>query len=266
MTTHRFFVHPDWIERNLVIVTGPLVHQLRNVLRMRRGDGIVVLDNSGWEYQVELDEVAKERVVGRITHKRLAIGEPRTKVRLYQGVLRGRHFEWVLQKGTELGIVEFVPVICDRCLMSSLDDISSEKMTRWQRIVLEAAEQSNRGRLPRLHDPILFSQACEQTRREGLSIMLWEGERSISLRDALQAKSSREYGQQGSSANNRRPFSVSLQIGPEGGLTNEESELASRYGVQMVTLGPRILRAETAGLVAATAVLYEFGDLAYTET
>ena len=266
MTAHRFFVHPDWIQRNLVIMTGPLAHQLRNVLRMRRGDGIVVLDNSGWEYQVDLEEVAAERAIGRITHKRLAIGEPRTKVRLYQGVLRGRHFEWVLQKGTELGIVEFVPVICDRCLMSSLDDISSEKLTRWQRIVLEAAEQSNRGRLPKLHTPILFSQACEQTRHEGLSIMLWEGERSVSMRDALWAGGVREQGRGGSDGRERRPFSVSLQVGPEGGLTKDESELAARYGVQMVTLGPRILRAETAGLVAATSVLYEFGDLAYTAT
>ena len=263
MTEQRFFVRPDWIERNVVTITGPLVHQIRNVLRMQPGDAMVVLDNSGWEYQVALDQLDRDRVTGLITHKRLAIGEPRTKIRLYQGVLKGRRFEWVLQKGTELGIVEFVPVISDRCLMSSLDDISPAKMTRWQRIILEAAEQSGRGRLPRLHSPILFSQACEQTRQEGLALMLWEDERSLCIKKALQRDTLRRAEGRGGRERPRRPFSVSLQVGPEGGYTEEEAEIAARYGVHMITLGPRTLRAETAGMIAAAAILYEFDDLAY---
>lgn len=253
MTTHRFFVPPEWVGQNEVVLTGAVVHQIRNVLRMRPGEGITVLDNSGWEYQVELTAVEQERVTGRIIRKALATGEPRTKVALYQGVLRGRHFEWVLQKGTELGIVEFVPVICDRCLMSSLEDISATKITRWQRIILEAAEQSGRGRLPRLQSPMLFPQACGKAREEGLALMLWEGEQAVSLRERL--------GRGALSSTGRRPFSIGLYIGPEGGFSEEEVNLAKGYGIRTASLGPRTLKAETAGLIAASAILYEFGDL-----
>jgi 16S rRNA (uracil1498-N3)-methyltransferase len=262
VTTQRFFVRPEWIQEGSVQISGPLSHQISSVLRMRPGDAVIVLDNSGWEYEVELKQIDKERVIGQVAQKRLAIGEPRTKVRLYQGVMRSKRFEWVLQKGTELGIVEFVPVICDRCLMSSLDDISEARMTRWQRIILEAAEQSGRGRLPRLHSPILFPQACERTRQEGLALTLWEGEETTSLKRALQSGDAMASGRPG--ARSRRPFSISLHVGPEGGLTPDEVQMARRYGAIPVTLGPRVLRAETAGIVAVSALLYEFGDLEYT--
>lgn len=264
MTQHRFFVHPEWLQENRLVIQGDLVHQIRNVLRMRPGDRIIALDNSGWEYQVGLDSIEKDAVTGQILQKTLAPGEPRTKIRLYQGVLRGRNLEWVLQKGTELGIVEFVPLISDRCLMSSLDDISAAKITRWQRIILEAAEQSRRGRLPRLQPPLMFSQACEQTRQEGLALMPWEGEHQVSLQDVLGKEDQRqEAGDEARSRHpKRRPFALSLIVGPEGGFTDDEAALARRYGIRTLTLGPRVLRAETAGLVAAAAILYEFGDLA----
>ena len=262
MTTQRFFVHPDWIRQGAVQITGPLVHQMRNVLRMRPGDQFVVLDNSGWEYQAELEDIDAAMASAHILQKRLAIGEPRTKIRLYQGLLKGRHFEWVLQKCTEIGIVEFVPVISDRCLISSLDDISSDKMQRWQRIILEAAEQSHRGRLPRLHQPVLFSQACDQIRQAGLGMMLWESETKSALKDILQASFVAGRTTKGRP---RRPFSISMLIGPEGGFTQEEADLAQQYGLRTITMGARILRAETAGLVAATAILYEMDDLAYAD-
>ncbi len=257
MTTYRFFVQPEWLQQNSVAIAGTLVHQIRDVLRMKPGEKIAVLDDSGWEYEVELDAVEEEQVVGHVLHKALATGEPRTKITLYQGVLKGHHFEWVLQKGTEIGIVEFVPVICDRCLVSSLDDVSASKIARWRRIILEAAEQSRRGRLPRLQSPILFPQACDQTRQSGLALMPWEGERDVALRDLLPRETRTTTKGRGT----RKPFSVGLLIGPEGGFTQEEVELAKRYGVHTLTLGTRILRAETAGLAAAAAILYELGDL-----
>lgn len=253
MTSQRFFVHPDWIQRGRVTFSEAVAHQIRNVLRLRPGDRITVLDNSGWEYDVELEKVEQGEAIGRIRHKKLAGGEPRTKITLYQGVLKGRNLEWVLQKGTELGIAQFVPVICDRCILSSLDDISPAKITRWQRIILEAAEQAGRGRLPQLRPPTLFSQACTQSKEAELSILLWEGERTTSFRHLLE-NNAEITGQ-------RRPFSISLHVGPEGGYTEEEVALAKRYGMHTLSLGPRILRAETAGLVAAAILFYALGDL-----
>jgi 16S rRNA (uracil1498-N3)-methyltransferase len=261
MTAKRFFVSPESIQGDQVSITGNLVHQLCHVLRMRQGDQLVLLDDSGWEYAVELGEINKERIMGRVLHRTLATGEPRTKITLYQGVLKGHHLEWVWQKGTEIGIVEFVPMICERCLMSSLDDISTAKTARWKRIIQEAAEQAHRGRIPHLQPPMLFSQACDHTRRGGLNLMLWEEESEETLRHLLYPEQSAEWnlGEKRKSA--RRPFSIGLLVGPEGGFTREEIELARGYGIRTLTLGKRILRAETAGLVAAALTLHEFGDL-----
>ncbi len=242
---HRFFVPPEWIDGGRVALGGSLVHQIRHVLRLRPGDHVVVLDNSGWEWEVELTSVGPESVEGRVVHKGLATGEPRTKITLYQGALKGRNFELVLQKGTELGVVEFVPVISDRCVIASLDDVN-KKRERWQRIILEAAEQSRRGRLPHLRPAMLFALACERAQRtEGLSLMPWEEASQHSLRRVLTS---------------RRPFSVNVFIGPEGGFSPQEVALAQGYGIVPITLGPRILRAETAGLAVVAAILYELGD------
>jgi len=258
MTTPRFFVSPVAFRQNRVELDGAVVHQIRNVLRLRPGDEVILLDDTGWAYDVELEVIEREQICGTVMRKALATGEPRTKITLYQGVLKGHHVEWVLQKGTEIGVVEFVPVICARCLMSSLDDISSAKMARWERVILEAAEQSRRGRLPRLRPPVIFSQACEQMRRSGLALMPWEEETTASLREALLSQESAPSAREG---NPRRPFSIALLIGPEGGFADEEIELARRYDIRTVTLGARVFRAETAALVAATIVLHTFGDL-----
>jgi len=256
---HRFFVSPDQLEGDKVTITGPAVHHIRDVLRLGSGNPIVVLDNSGWEREAEIVEVGREQVVGKVLSRTLATGEPRTKISLYQGVLKGSHFELVLQKGTELGIVEFVPLISQRCVIASLDDVD-KKMSRWQRIVQEAAEQSRRGRLPHLQSAMLFSQACERARQTGgLSLMPWEEEKKVNLKLVL-GKEEKAKGKK-TPAFPSRPFSISLFIGPEGGFTSEEVRLAQRYGIVPITLGPRILRAETAGLVAAAAILYELGDL-----
>lgn len=244
---HRFFVSPDQFEDDKVTITGPAVHHIQNVLRLGPGDRIVVLDNAGWEREVEIVEVGREQVVGRVLSKKLAAGEPRTKISLYQGVLKSRNFEFVLQKGTELGIVEFVPLISQRCVIAGLDDVN-KKRGRWQRIIREAAQQSRRGRLPKLQSAMLFPQACERAKGTGgLSLMPWEEEKRANPKLVLEKED--------------KPFSINLFIGPEGGFTFDEVTLAQRYGIVPITLGPRILRAETAGLVATAAILYELGDL-----
>jgi 16S rRNA (uracil1498-N3)-methyltransferase len=222
---------------------------------MGPGERVLVLDNSGWEYEVILDEVRAGRVAGRIAVEKLASGEPRTKITLYQGVLKGRHFEWVLQKGTELGVVEFVPLISERCIIADLEDVE-KKRRRWERIIMEAAEQSRRGRLPQLQQALILPAACERAKRmAGLMIIPWEGEHSRNLKSTLVSE------EKAASSRRKRPFSISLFIGPEGGFTPDEMGLAASYGAIAVSLGPRILRAETAGIVAVAAILFDSGDL-----
>ena len=239
---HRFFVPPECISQDGVIITGNLVHQLRNVLRLGPGDEIIVLDNSGWEYLVRLEEVERGRARGAIQDKSPSTSEPRIQITLYQATLKGDTFEFVLQKWTELGLAGFIPIICQR----SVANVSDNKVSRWWRVIVEAAEQSRRGRVPLLYPAITFEEACRS--QSGLSLLPWEGEGEQGLRPLL--KKIRGH-----------PRSLNLFIGPEGGFTKEEAELAQKSGVIAVTLGGRILRAETAGLVCASAILYEYGDL-----
>jgi 16S rRNA (uracil1498-N3)-methyltransferase len=256
---HRFFIPSSWIQGNSVSITGPQAHQIARVLRMRSGDLIVVLDNSGWEIETRLVAVERDAVKGEVRCRRLARGEPRTKITLYQAVLKSNHFEFALQKGTELGIVEFVPVIADRCVVSDLE-VVEKKRRRWEWIIQEAAEQCRRGRKPALRSALLFPRACEEAQKSGgLSLIAWEEEGEQSLRDMLREDPA------GANTEVRReswpPFAVNLFIGPEGGLTAAEIGLARRYGLMPLTMGPRILRSETAGLVAAAVILYEMGDI-----
>ncbi len=257
---HRFFVQATAISGDSVTLPEPTVHQIRNVLRLQVGDEIAVLDDSGWEYYVELSSIGLSEAQGVIKRKTLCRSEPRTKLTLYQSLLKGDKFEWILQKGTELGVVEFVPVVANRCVIGSVDDVSKTRLQRWQRIILEAAEQSQRGKLPRLQEPLLFAQACERGRRADLALMPFEGEHTRSIATML-APDATPVTIQGKTSTLRRPFSLSVYIGPEGGFTPREVDQAVQYGIVPVSLGRRILRAETAALASAAIILYQLEEM-----
>lgn len=254
---YRFFVSPETVAANPVVLTGQLAHRISRVLRRQRGDRVLLLDNNGWAYELELTGFGPETVEGQVVHRFLATGEPRAKITLYQGLLKGQGFETVLEKCTEVGVVEFVPLLCERCVVGSLTGVEEHRQQRWERIIRGAAEQARRGRLPRLAPVIMWQLACQRARRTDLSLLPWEGAKEPSLREVLEGQP--EAAEEGSRT---RPYSISLFVGPEGGLAPEEVQVAQSNGVQVVTLGPRILRAETAGLVAAAAILYALGDLA----
>jgi 16S rRNA (uracil1498-N3)-methyltransferase len=242
---HRFFLPADWIAEGTVVITGKLVHQLRHVLRLGAGDHITVLDNSGWEYEVELQKVDSSKVEAKVIGKFLAVAEPRTKITLYQALLKRSNFEFVLQKCTEIGVIGFVPVICERCVAGEPD---GKRLGRWRSILIEAAEQSRRGKLPALHSLTSFTEACRSA--SGTSLLPWEGEKVRGIGDFLRSRAKTE---------NVTVFSIF--VGPEGGFSHHEVETAQSCGIVPVSLGHRILRAETAGLVAAAVTLYELGDM-----
>lgn len=205
----------------------------------------MVLDDSGWEYQVELRALGREKAEGTVLGKALSPGEPGTGITLYQALLKGSSFELVLQKGTEIGVSGFVPIICDRCVAA---DPGSSRLSRWHKVILEAAQQSRRGRLPALQAPTQLRAACESAK--GISLFLWEDERKQGLRTVLRSLL----------ASGSVP-EINIFAGPEGGFSPGEVDIARSCGIEPVTTGHRILRAETAGLVAAALALYECGDL-----
>jgi 16S rRNA (uracil1498-N3)-methyltransferase len=220
---------------------------LRDVLRLRVGDHVSVLDNTGWEYEIEITGITRSHVTGAIYSKRHIEG-PITVITLYQALLKSSNFNFVLQKCTEIGVSSFVPLICERCVAKAPDD---KKQERWHKIITEAAEQSRRDRIPTLEPALDFKQACQIV--ANLSLLAWEGETASDLRSLLQSK-----------AASATHHSVNLFIGPEGGFSPDEVDFAQHLGIVPITLGRRVLRAETAGLVAATAILYEYGDLSHS--
>jgi len=247
---HRFFIPPEWIDQEIVVIRGKLVHQIRNVLRLRGGDHIVVLDDTGWEYKAELARVTRDHVKGVICEKRLA-AEPATRITLYQALPKSSKFEFILQKCTELGVSGFVPVICERCVAGRPRD---KRVERWYNIIVEAAEQSRRGRLPTLEPALPFEKACQSA--IGLSLLAWEREKTSGLRSVLRSEIYRKR-----IISEKHYLSVNLFIGPEGGFSPLEVEFARDCGITPISLGGRVVRSETAGLVAATAIFYECGDL-----
>ncbi len=302
---HRFFVAPELLQQtnNNISLPKDLAHQVRDVLHLQPGEQLTLLDNSGDEGVATIVATGKTGVDVRLLERRAGKSESNVRIILCQGLLKSARFEWVLEKGTELGVAVFSPILCRRS-MAGLEDAGASKLQRWQRIIQEAAEQSGRARLPQLLPIRPLIHALNDIPAGAIVLMPWEEERGRTLRDALEGsvlpratarvptpphptpaltmaddvEAAGSHGKGGGGADVRRgplrspwgegsaglegmpqqdQLTVVLFIGPEGGLMAEEVELAQRYGAQAVTLGPRILRAETAALVAVANVMYE---------
>ena len=245
---HRFFVPPAWLGSDPLVLHRPLTHQLSRVLRMRPGEHIVLLDNSGWAYEVVLETIAPDRATARLVARMQPETETAIHLTLCQSLTREKKFDWVLQKGTELGVAAFVPLITEHSLLGETMRLSATKLDRWQRIVTEAAEQSGRACVPEVARPMSFVEACASIGDGTLGLVACVGEGAVSLRRILEGE--------------RRPWEkIRLFIGPEGGFSPEEMAGARDAGLRLISLGPRILRTETAGIVAIAAILYALDEL-----
>jgi 16S rRNA (uracil1498-N3)-methyltransferase len=245
----HFFVPPAWLQRDEIHLIAPLAHQLSRVLRARAGEHIILLDDSGWAYEVELDRVTPDLSTAHIVAQTQPPTEPRVRLTLYQALTREKKFDWVLQKGTELGVSSFVPLVTQRGLINERDEVDDAKLARWQRIVTEAAEQAGRARRPQVLPAQTLRQACRSVPTNGLALIAWVGGETIPLRAAL------------CTLDGVPPREICLFIGPEGDFTPEEVADARQAGILPVSLGARILRTETAGLAALAAILYALGEL-----
>jgi 16S rRNA (uracil1498-N3)-methyltransferase len=245
---HRFFVPGAALAQQPVVLTGDVAHQMRRVLRLAPGARVTLLDGEGWAHEAEVLAITARDVRLSVLARTAAAGEPRVSITLHQAVLKGERFEWALQKGTEIGVSAFAPLVTERTIIDDLQAVEG-KRERWQRIIREAAEQCGRGRVPLLLPAQLLRSAVKGPAQGGaLRVIPWEGERSLALGEALRT------------CNFSSDTSIELFVGPEGGFTETEIDWAQRHGVKAVTLGPRVLRAETAGLVAAAAILYHAGE------
>lgn len=243
---HRFFISPESFSSSEVTFPAEKARQIARVLRLKPGMQVWALDGRGMEARVELTQVEARKVRGQIIAQQPALGEPRVELSMYLCLTQREKFEWMLQKCTEVGAGSFVPVISSRSLVQSTAE-TEHKRERWERILQEAAEQCGRGKIPQLQAALNFQQALKAAQQSGARCILpWEEERSCSLQQALGGE---------------KPACVALLIGPEGGFSEEEAAAAVDTGFQLATLGRRILRAETAAVVAAALTLYELGEM-----
>ena len=240
----RFFVRPGAVEGVEVSLPPELARRLATLLRLKRGARVVLADGRGSDYEVEITALTPRSGSAAVVVERPSPPESRVDVVLYQSLVRPQRFELVLVKGTELGVARFVPLVSGRAQVKT--EGGSQRAERWRRIVTEAAEQCGRGRVPAVDPPAAFAEAVRTA--PGLRLLPWEGERAKGLRSSLRGAKP-------------KPATVSLFIGPEGGFSEEEAALAREAGCVTVSLGRRILRSETAGIVAAALVMHELGEL-----
>lgn len=240
----RFFVDKSQIGDGYVSIIGDDVKHISRVLRLREGDEIIVCDKCGMDYTCALTEVSPDKVLAKIICEKESQTEPEIEVTLYQGLPKSDKMDYIVQKCVELGISKIVPVITKRVVALPRD--TEKKISRWQKISYEAAKQSGRGVVPEISDAISFDKALSEISKEdALGIMPYECERDGKLSSVLKSSKKKK---------------ICILIGPEGGFDESEVVKAQEAGVKTVTLGPRILRTETAPLAVLAAIMYELQE------
>ena len=238
----RFFVPAESLQGDRVFVTGEPYHHLRNVLRIKAGAILLLLDGFGQCCEVQLEQLHSEQATTRVI-RRWQETDAALPITLLQALPKGDKFDLVLQKGTELGVSCFQPLETEHAIPSLNAARLSKREQRWQRIISEAARQSRRNFLPELKPLQKLAMVLEQPSGD-LKLVLWEAG-SVALAEVLPEAP---------------PTGVALLIGPEGGFSATEIKTITAAGFQAVHLGPRILRTETAGLAATPILQYLYGD------
>ncbi|MBA4493132.1 16S rRNA (uracil(1498)-N(3))-methyltransferase [Paenactinomyces guangxiensis] len=241
----RYFISPEQRDRDRIRISGEDVHHIKNVMRSRPGDQLVCCDGRGNDYLAEIIEIDPAAVLCRVIDKSSSLGEPETKVTIAQSLPKGDKLEWILQKGTEIGAVRFLPFVSERTIVKIDARKAAKKRERWQRIVKEAAEQAHRGFIPEVASPVSWTGLLEEIHRTEEALIAYE-KGGVPLAKSLAQISSKQ---------------ILLIIGPEGGFTESEVAGAQRAGAIPVTLGSRILRTETASLAALSCILFARNDL-----
>jgi 16S rRNA (uracil1498-N3)-methyltransferase len=247
---HRFFVDSQDIDDQQVHFSSPESRHIERVLRLREGDTVLVFDGSGWEYQVELmGRDTSGNVTGQIVHKEYQDREAPFKLSLVQGIAKGEKMDTIIQKAVEIGIDSIHPLLTERTVVKLEGPKVKQKQERWQSISRQACKQCRRNKVPPVFPPVELASFLEQHQDQPI-LMLYESEQERSIKQVLR--------------DNLLPCETQpwyLLVGPEGGFSEAEAALAQQKGAVLVGLGPRILRTETAGLLAAGIILYELGDL-----
>jgi 16S rRNA (uracil1498-N3)-methyltransferase len=240
MATPRIF-HPSPIsEQTVVELSDSAAAHLVRVLRMGPGEPLLLFDGQGQEYEAHLDTTTKKRATAAVSRVVRQEPEPSLTLHLGQVISKGERMDFTIQKATELGISEITPLWSQRCEVRLNQERLQKKCEHWQKVAQSACEQSGRCRVPTIHPPKTLSQWTEATQAESKLVLHPHNQKALREQTT--------------------PNSLALLVGPEGGFTEEEIRQCQQHGFDGLTLGPRVLRTETAALAALAVLQYQWGD------
>lgn len=241
----KYFTEPENIKDGFIEIFSDEAKHILNVMRMEIGDTLTICDGQSNDYLCRICETGKNCLKAKIEETTKSESESKTKITLYQGLPKSDKMELIIQKCVEIGVCRIVPVITERAVVKIEKGAKEDKKTeRWQKIAESAAKQSGRGIIPAVERPMKFKDAIEEAVKNGEAIIPYENEKDRGLKEFVK---------------NSKAENIGIFIGPEGGFDTKEIEFAVENGVMSVTLGKRILRTETAGIVTSAIVLYELG-------
>lgn len=246
----RFFIDPSQIQDNHIQIVDQDVKHIRDVLRLEEGAEILICDGQGIDYKCIIKDIGKQFIIATIAEKDFSKTEPQIKATLFQSLIKGDKFEWVIQKAIEIGVYQIIPMTSTNCVVKVEGTKKMDtKLQRWNKIAESAAKQSGRGIIPKILHPMDYTNAVNLCSQMDLAYIPYEKEDSLSLRTYLERSKS------------EKVKTIGILIGPEGGFTQEEVYEAQTHKIQPVTLGQRILRSETAAVVSLSNTLYDMGEM-----
>ncbi|EOD00804.1 16S rRNA (uracil(1498)-N(3))-methyltransferase [Caldisalinibacter kiritimatiensis] len=244
---HRFFVDKENIKENKVFIVGEDVKHITKVLRLGVDDTVVLCDKEKNDFTAKISRIEKDYIECEVLKKTKSNSEPPVEIVLYQGLPKSAKMDLIIQKCVELGVTKIVPVLTTRTVVKIKNtNKEQKKISRWQKISEQAAKQSRRGIIPEIGNVMTFEEMISNIKNDEFSLVPYEDENRIGLKDIL-----KKY-------NGKR---VNIVIGPEGGFDESEVNKLKKIGAHIVSLGPRILRTETAGFTTIAVIMYELGDL-----
>lgn len=244
---HRFYIAPNEWNSGALVLTGSEAHHARNVLRLESGNKAVVFDGEGREVTAEITTIGISKIQLRKLHE-MRTPPLRCRITLGQAIPKGKNMELIVQKAVEIGAGEILPLISDRTIVRLADEEAAQKQVKWQTVAVEAAKQCGQNWLPRVRRPVTLAQLFTERPQFDLQLIGSLQTDAVHLKKILA-----DYEAQHS----RRPASVLMVVGPEGDFTPAELNLARANGCRPITLGPIILRVETAAIYCLSVLSYE---------